>query len=31
LCLSDCLKHLDRLEDLAMFFVRQSVFQHAAL
>src|SRR5438874_3272925 len=31
LCLSDRLKHLDRLEDLAMLLRRKRVFQHAAL
>jgi hypothetical protein len=29
LCLSDRLKHLDRLYDLTMFFFRQGVFQHS--
>jgi hypothetical protein len=28
--LSDCLKHLDRLEDLAMLLGRQGVFQHVS-
>jgi hypothetical protein len=28
LCLSDRLKHLDRLEDLAMLLSRKRVFQH---
>src|SRR5207244_11629681 len=31
LCLSNRLKHLDRLEDLAMLLRRKRVFQHAAL
>jgi len=29
LCLSNGLKHLDGLENLAMLFVRQGVFQHS--
>ena len=28
LCLSDSLKHLDRLNDLIMFLVGERVFQH---
>jgi hypothetical protein len=31
LCLSDRLKHLDRLEDLGMLLGRKRVFQHVAL